>query len=390
MGEKGFKRPIEVWLDNIKAMLEIKMGFTNDWTKELPQKCYPLDADWFIVHTSSSYMAFCTPSDPTDEFLMTENGYGIYEGPVSNVGNAETGEIVTSAYTEYHMFAHISPRLTIVLRSMLLPLATEDGNAEVRKFREQFLNFTKKFHHDPKTAVSFLEDLPVTKALNSYSKIVNGQYFPITGRAPVLSSKDSFRFRFFPLSFEHVSKINIIFLEEAYETSIIAFNNKRSMRRALEYYLSFEEEDTASNFKLTNGRDDCPRLIYLKKLEQAMKLLGGDVEAIYKTRNSDDRRARYAEDPVYNMVTESTKLLEIYRLMCKSDSHESHRSMLNVKSQENTSRSDRFSTSQDYARSSDQDRHLDEGSRRKLQRTGSQQAERLLLSTAHTQTMDLP
>lgn len=38
-----------------------------------------------MVHPNTQvfYLAFCTPAKADDEFLMTENGYGIYEGPVS-------------------------------------------------------------------------------------------------------------------------------------------------------------------------------------------------------------------------------------------------------------------------------------------------------------------
>jgi hypothetical protein len=156
MRRKGFKKPIEVWLDNIKAMLEIKMDIGTGWEEELGNTSYPLDAIWFVLHTKTFYISFCTPSDPGDEFLMTQNGYGIYEGPVSIVTNRETAEDEVIAYTEFHTFAHISPRLTIVLRSSLLPLVAEDGDINVRDAREKMLETSMMFHHSPCSSKSFL------------------------------------------------------------------------------------------------------------------------------------------------------------------------------------------------------------------------------------------
>lgn len=81
MDEKGFKTPSDVWFDNIKGMLELKMDVKGDWMKELPARIYPDDANWFIMHTQMMYLALCTPTNKDQEFLLTENAYGVYEGP---------------------------------------------------------------------------------------------------------------------------------------------------------------------------------------------------------------------------------------------------------------------------------------------------------------------
>jgi hypothetical protein len=330
MRRKGFKKPIEVWLDNIKAFLEIKMDVGTAWEKELGEKAYPLDAVWFVMQTSMFYMSFCTPSDLDNEFIMTENGYGIHEGPVSISTDRETAEVEVECHIEYHTFAHISPKLTIILRAFMLPLAVEDGDPEVREMREKYMELNLSLHNDQVSARSFLQDLPITKPMNSYSTIVHGRAVSLTGKEHVHSQKDVFYFRFFPLSVEHVAKINTIFLEEAYPTGIIAFNNKSSVRRAVEYYLGFDDEDGGKDngFKLTSGRDDDPRLLYLKKLEQAVKLLGGDAKAIYKTKDLNGepkkRKKVVVRDKVFDMIKASPKATGIYTILCELVSSKLH------------------------------------------------------------------
>ncbi|KFZ09238.1 hypothetical protein V502_08856 [Pseudogymnoascus sp. VKM F-4520 (FW-2644)] len=161
--EKGFDKPIDVWFDNIKAILELEMDPGGEWMKEIRKRAYPADAEWFVHHTQSMYMALCTPSEKGDEFLLTENGYGIHEGPVSGQLDPSTGKFTATSYTEYHVFAPISPRLMIVLRSFLLPDPTEDNLQEIREFRQTMYRNCGSLHNNPNEANSILADLPISK-----------------------------------------------------------------------------------------------------------------------------------------------------------------------------------------------------------------------------------
>lgn len=76
MREKGYKKPVDVWFDNINAMLELKMDPQMEWMGWLREHVYPDDAMWFIAHSQMMYLALCTPSGPESEFLLTENAYG--------------------------------------------------------------------------------------------------------------------------------------------------------------------------------------------------------------------------------------------------------------------------------------------------------------------------
>ena len=145
-----------------------------------------------------SYIAFCTPEFETDELLMTQNVYSIFEG--SNNGGV---------WTDYHIFAPVSPKLMIITRNFLL----QSGVDEDEQSRQKLLEWNKTMHMNPDSAGSCLEDLPIAKARNNYSKVVNGK----TELLPTKLSRDKhiFYFRFFPLETRHVQKINAILLEEA-------------------------------------------------------------------------------------------------------------------------------------------------------------------------------
>lgn len=175
MRARGFQRPLDVWLDNISAMLDVKMTVDPSWQDELQWRAFPPDATQFILNAKFFYLSFCMPSEPSDEYLMTENGYGIYEGPHSTTTDLLTGNIVRGLYTEYHIFAHTSPKLTMILRSFLLPLPEEDVDEDIKLMRERFQKINLSMHNFPERASSLLEDLPVTKAHNSYSRVVDGR-----------------------------------------------------------------------------------------------------------------------------------------------------------------------------------------------------------------------
>lgn len=289
MRDKGFERPVDVWFDNIKAILELKMDPKLEWIEKLSNRIYPGDAMWYVVHTQMMYLALCTPSGQ-DEFILTENAYNIHEGPVSLLINPDTNETTTSSYTEFHRFAVISPKLMMVLRSHLLPVPEEDSDEKIKCWRENLLQLNAIQHVDPLRANSMLEDLPVTKARNSYTKLENGRITLLDGEDGSLRSCHKFCFRFFPIPTEHVNKINGIMLEESFTTSKIVFKSKLGVRKTLEYYLSMpcdSEQNRTFSFKTFGDAPNDPRLVCLKKLEQAAKQLGSNTTAVYQLRTSE-------------------------------------------------------------------------------------------------------
>lgn len=287
MREKGLERPVDVWFDNIKAMLELKMDAKLEWMKELVKRIYPTDAMWYVANTQMMYLALCTPSGQ-DEFLLTENAYSIHEGPVSFAINPGSSETTATSYTEFHIFAVISPKLIMVLRSCLLPVPEEDSDEQIKCWRESMYQLNVAQHCQPLDANSVLEDLPITKARNSYTRLVDGKIALLDGEDGSYRSYHKFCFRFFPISAEHVNKINCIMLEQSYTTSKIIFKSKLGVRKILEYYLSMPcKHNRVYSFKTVKDEPDDPRLVCLKKLEQAAKQLGSNATAVYQVEKSE-------------------------------------------------------------------------------------------------------
>jgi hypothetical protein len=92
---------------------------------------YPEDAQWVILHCQSMYMAIRTPSNPGDEFILTDNCYNFFEGKNNVLTDVNTGRSQEMAWMSFHDFAPISPKLLIVLRSFILPEPLEDANSKV-------------------------------------------------------------------------------------------------------------------------------------------------------------------------------------------------------------------------------------------------------------------
>jgi hypothetical protein len=317
MQHRGFQRPLDVWLDNIQAMLEIKIGAGSEWEKELLQKAYLPDAVEFIVHTRLFYLSLCAPSDQNDEFLMTENSYGIHEGPRSTIADPYSGRIMMTFHTEYHTFAHIAPNLTMILRSFLLPSPREDLSEDIRRTRKMLQDFNISMHNFPERATSFLEDLPVTKARNSYSKIVEGRVV-LSRVGSVLEPNDKFFFRIFPISTDHVDKINMILLDEAWPTSLILFKNKRSARKALEHYLSLDPLNPSHGLKLIFPGTESLRETYFRNLEAAVKLFGGHVSAAYRFDDGTSEGVLTRdEDQLIDLVSQNDEVLQAYYRISK-------------------------------------------------------------------------
>ncbi|KAF2135647.1 uncharacterized protein K452DRAFT_238983, partial [Aplosporella prunicola CBS 121167] len=283
MQRKGYTKPIQVWYNNIKTILNMEMDMDYKWVKELEKSMYPPDAQWAVANIQCMYLAFCTPQHSDDEFVLTRNAYEIHEGPVSFSVDPTTGENKMTAYTEYHNFAPVSPKLMIVLRSTFLPNEEEDAVPGLRERRELFRDIIhRNSHNDYDMTNSFLEHLPVTKAENSYTEIVDGMPALKEGedRDPgCRRAHDRFHFRFFRLSSDYTQKINSILLNEAYNTSELVYGSEKGAQRALRHYLTDPcKEEGAYPLKIIPSPDD-PRKLFLEKLEQAAQLLGFQAKA---------------------------------------------------------------------------------------------------------------
>ncbi|WZH50157.1 uncharacterized protein QYS62_011399 [Fusarium acuminatum] len=265
MRDHGFTRPIQVWLESLKTIMTLEMDPEGEWMDKIKQQMYSHDANWLIVHVQGMYMAICIPSNPDDEFILTDNSYNVFEGPNHFAQDVQTGEVHGVADVNFHEFAPVSPRLMIVLRHFLLPVPEEDHDPEIREFREtmRYTSVDDIFGVDTKSS---LEDLPIRKARNSYSKIVNGRVIRVEGKHGSYTKDDKFYFSLFPVGRDHVNRLNKILLENSSHCSRIVFGNQASFLRTLEYYMTAPKGIT--------GCDADAIVVQLRKLDQLMKEMG--------------------------------------------------------------------------------------------------------------------
>lgn len=274
MAEKGFKQPMDVWLDNLKTIMELRMDPEGEWIRDLPKRMYTDDAMGFVLHAQGMYMAICTPSNPSDEFILTDNSYNVFEGPNCFVTDKNTGKVEGSAYTPLHEFAPVSAKLMIILRSFVLPVPEEDAIPERKEERDMFRFMALGAVYDQEVK-SVLSDLPIAKARNNYSEIVGGRVQLLVGEDGKRRKDHKFYFKYFPIDTKHVHIINGIFLFNAYLCSRVVFGAKDNLSRALEEYLT-------AKCNIITGDDVELRLEFLKKLAAVSKFLGSDKEPLWK------------------------------------------------------------------------------------------------------------
>lgn len=278
MAENGYDNPVDVWFKSIMTILDLQFDLQGHWKQELLSKIYPDDALWFIMHMEWYYLAFCTPRDTNDEFVLTENCYNVHEGPNSTALNLETGEYEVTSWSSYHEFAPITPRLILVLRSCLLPNPEEDTNERVKLSRRKLLVLSRNHHVNPDTAKSTLEDLPLRKPRNSYSQVLPEGIQLLPGEDGTRRSSHRFTFSFFQINTDQVHRINCILLDNAHLTSVVAFNAELSLKRSLDHYLQLPAD---RGYKVVHRPNDV-ELVYLRKLEYIARSLGSDIVMSYK------------------------------------------------------------------------------------------------------------
>ncbi|KAK3369263.1 hypothetical protein B0T24DRAFT_580166 [Lasiosphaeria ovina] len=282
MAQKGFARPLDVWFDNIKAIIELDMDAELKWMGVLQERIYPVDATGFIIHVQSCYMAIITPSDPADEFILTDGSYSVHEGPTQVAQDADTGQVLDGGYMPLHEFAPVSPKLMIVLRSVLLPDSLEDAQSPRIHMQRAFYRFMALDSVHGFGAGSLLHDLPIAKAGNSYSRVQRG---PSGSRLVLLPGEDGtrkpehkFYFPFVKVERVHVDTINAILLENCHTrcTSVV-FESQDSFARTLEAFLSADS-------RLSNeimGEDADAREAMMKKFADVSKRLGSTKQAFW-------------------------------------------------------------------------------------------------------------
>jgi hypothetical protein len=282
MRAKGFTRPIDVWLDNLSKIIDTHMDADGRWIMSLFETIYPPDAIWLFMIFDWMHLAFVTPSDPEEEFVLTENAFSIHEGPTSFSTSRRTGKRTMKAYTEFHLLSIVSSSLAMVLRHNSLPEPFEDANPGICQQKRTNLAEQSRQHADPEYAASLLLDLPVGKATNPHVIVNNAWLVSGDGIVETPRLDDAFQFTFFRLKSRHVQMINAIMLDQARHSSSIVFNSTTALRTALEFYLDYPTQAKGGHsLKTITDREDDPMLLLFQKLEHTASSLGSHVKARY-------------------------------------------------------------------------------------------------------------
>lgn len=289
MADSGMAQPRDVWLHNLHAILDLDMDAQGKWATTLRKLMFPADAEMFVYHVHGSYMAFCTPAEKQDEFILTDQCYNVFEGPNNETFCAKTGEFRGNTYLCYHEFGPVSPRLIIVLRSFTLPEALEDMNPKIRKARKIWQEGAAAQFPDPGSVKSILSDLPVAKATNSYTRVVNGRLELAPGASETRRSDDRFCFRFWPISAQHVDTINSVFLDNLLQCKSVVYGSTPPFKRTLEAYMT----TSAHGFKKVGIGEHGARIsrrACLEKLSTVLRMLGSESVPVWSSKEAEQSK----------------------------------------------------------------------------------------------------
>jgi hypothetical protein len=276
MQRRGFTRLIDVWYDNILKLLNTEAQNENQYVSKLSKSMFPMDAAWVELDMVMKYPVLCVPLQKDEEFVLSEHSFCLHEGP----SDGDNG-----AWTDFHVFCIIAPRLAIMLRLDLLPERLEDSDEKACSGKKQELGEILSKHRTPGEATSLFRDLPVYKPRSGYQKNEDGSLFhsPSTERSK--GSANSLGFPVARIDSDDLETINALAFNEAYDLSKIVFATESALKRALEFFLRMPSTGAYSLKNYSSEID--PRVLHLKRLEKASELLGPRVEGVYKLPTSE-------------------------------------------------------------------------------------------------------
>ncbi|PUU80013.1 hypothetical protein B9Z19DRAFT_1080376 [Tuber borchii] len=216
----------QVWLIGLEVIVRTEIDADGEWLQTIGREIFEGDANMYVFHMRESYMAFCEPQSSGDEFIITDNGFGIFEGPVvfdppylqSTGADSLPPRLGDPVYTELHKLAPLSPRLILILRSNYL------RDEPIWEKKRNKLN-----QLDPgRYSDSVLQDLPIKPPKIHY-------WLLLKKSKPVYTLEDEFFFEIYKVKTEQVHVINTIMLQEAVRS--ITWVSDESFVRSLRSFL---------------------------------------------------------------------------------------------------------------------------------------------------------
>jgi hypothetical protein len=163
--------------------------------------------------------------------------------------------------------------------------------------RETLYEANAAQHVYPEKFCSILEDLPIVKARNSYSKIINGKIELINGGPKGLT--DIFYFPFCAIGTKYVDKINGTMLNESHQIDRIVISSKISEYNSLSHYTIHGSQH----------RLDADRLENIKKLRHSADLL----QAVVPEQTKINNQPKPDKFLIDSFSEDSDKLVALFR-----------------------------------------------------------------------------
>ena len=301
MHKRGFTKPIEVWLHNLRTILDTPIDPKDEWENTILETCFSLDGRWFIINMNNFFMAFVQPSNPHNEFIITDSAFGIHEGPTfapitteAPLHAGKTSEFSSemlqlrnetmfgnSRFTEFHKMAPFSPKLLLVLRSH--HLANKESKRRKQELEDLLSGPDSHDWRSPSVFDKLHLDLPKPTYVVDYENRTN---------------EDTFEFTLHKISDQDVWLFNSIFLDNVKRN--MTWHSDAALKRTLMEYLDAEKFLQPLEFAIALGEEGMQRHPAINRREQLYRLL-----AIL-----EGHRGRGMELPVPPLSSHINKMLE--------------------------------------------------------------------------------
>ncbi|CAG8629600.1 9054_t:CDS:1 [Paraglomus brasilianum] len=214
MEEHKLKKAHEVWLQNIRGILETPHNDIKD-----DSRIFSVDRMDYQLRMVDCFLVIWQAGD-NDEFIITNNGFGIFEG---FTGIGPTGPFQFA----YHWFYVISPKLVLVLCNHGL--------------RSEFIEstFSKSILADAPHPLAKVKYAPISES----SRSTGGTTFDERLRCMGLerTENDTLTFPFAKISSDTVSLVNSILLNETKPDLILTFLSPSYLYKTIAKYHKHKE-----------------------------------------------------------------------------------------------------------------------------------------------------
>ncbi|CAG8504272.1 13045_t:CDS:1 [Acaulospora colombiana] len=242
MRRHNLKRTEEVWLQNIREILDTSHREVKD-----NEKIFTIDRDDYKQRMIDCFLIIWQAGE-NDEFIVTSNGFGIFEGVSGTVFGAPYG-------FAYHSFYVISPKLVLVI----CPSAfrKEFGTGRLEGLYKIFGGQRSLFENVPHPAAipKYVGHVNTSRReSNNEPKLnVNNETDPFELQSQLFSAalysrgiemqwNDTFTFSFVKIDSATVHLVNAILLNEVKPDLVLTFLSHPYLYKTIAKYIKYHKD----------------------------------------------------------------------------------------------------------------------------------------------------